>query len=178
MTEVTKPRYAMINVQPGYVVIEQEQFSLAHRAYFSAEAVAPREEYREGSRVWKSFDQAQSFQFDIRDALSGEVITFRELLGLVYYGVCRKGSDIHRLGDVAHENRISIYVATTYEAPDGSRLNISMDKIKILNQFFNERIRSRGKKILILPDLFDLNKEISYGLIAMDFGLTAMEETR
>ncbi len=178
MTEVAKPRYEMVNVRTGYVVIEQEQFSLAHRSYFSSEAVAPREEYREGSRVWKSFDQAQSFQFDVRDTATGEVISFGELLGLVYYGVCRRSSDIFRLGDIAHENRVSIYVAITYEAPDGSRLNISMEKIKVLNRLFNERIRTRGKKILILPDLFDLYKEISYGLIAMDFGLTAMEEAR
>lgn len=178
MAEVAKPRFTMINVQPGYVVIEQEQFSLARRAFFSGEAVAPREEYREEDRIWKYCDQAQSFQFDILDGQTREVIPFREMLGLVYYGVCRKGSDIFRLGDVAHENRISLYIAATYEAPDGSKLNISMDKVKVLNHFFNERIRSRNKKILILPDVFDLGKEISYGMIAMDFGLTAMEEAR
>ena len=93
-------------------------------------------------------------------------------------GVCRPGSDIYRLGDIAHEANVSVYIAVTYEAADGSRLNIPMEKIKVLNRLFNERIRTPGKKILILPDLFNLYREISYGLMAMDFGLTSMEETR
>jgi hypothetical protein len=170
------PRYRMVNVQPGYVIIERERFSGAARSYFSGEPVPPKEEYVEGSQVWSYAGMAQSFQFDVRDESTGAVTPFRELLGLLYYGCCREDSDVHRLGVLAHELDISVYVAITYEAPDGSRLNITPDKIRILNQLFNERLRSPGKKILILPDLFDLYKEISHGQIAIDFGLTSMEQ--
>jgi hypothetical protein len=170
-----KPRYEMINVQPGYVVVEQERFSHAARSYFSAEPVAPKEEYWEGKQVWSFSGMAQSFQFDVRDTSTESITPFRELLGLLYYGCCPEDSDIHRLGALAHELDISVYIAITYEARDGSRLNISMDKIRILNQLFNERLKSPGKKILILPDFFNLYKEVSYGQIAIDFGLTSME---
>ena len=170
-----KPRYEMVNIQPGYVIVEHERFSHAARSYFSAEAVAPKEEYWEGKQVWSFAGMGQSFQFDLRDNASGTITPFRELLGLLYYGCSNEDSDIHRLGALAHEMDVSVYVAITYEAPDGSRLNISMDKIRILNQLFNERLKSPGKKILILPDLFNLYKEISYGQIAIDFGLTSME---
>jgi hypothetical protein len=171
----TGPRYEMVNVQPGYVIVEKERFSGAARSYFSGEPSPPKEEYAEGKQVWSYSGMAQSFQFDIRDSSTGSVTPFRELLGLLYYGCCREDSDVRRLGTLAHELDISVYVAITYEAADGSRLNISEEKIRILNQFFNERLRSPGKKILILPDLFDLYKEVSHGQIAIDFGLTSLE---
>ena len=168
-------RYEMVNIQPGYVIIEQERHSRAERSYFSAEASPPREEYREGDKVWRFAHLAQSFRFDVRDHQTGETIRYDELLGLLYYGCCKPDSDIYRIGQVAHENRISLYIAITHEAPDGSRLNISMEKIRILNALFNERLVSRGKKILILPDLFNLYQAVTYGEIMIDFGLTSME---
>lgn len=169
------PRYEMVNVQPGYVIVERERFSGAARSYFSGEPAPPKEEYTEGRAVWSFAGMAQSFQFDVRDNATGEVTSFRELLGLLYYACSREGSDIHRLGVLAHELDVSMYVAITYESPDGSRLNIPMEKIAILNRLFNERLRSPGKKILILPDFFGLYKEVSHGQIAIDFGLTSLE---
>jgi hypothetical protein len=166
----------MVNVRPGYVIIEREMFSRAVRSYFAAEPSPPKEEYREGNQVWKYSAMAQSFQFDIRDNQTGEVTPLRELLGLTYFACCRPDSDLYRIGEIAQENRISLYVAVTYEAPDGSRLNISQEKIHLLNRLYNERIRSRDKKILILPDTFGLYTDMSYGAIAIDFGLTSMEE--
>jgi len=174
-SQATQCRYEMVNINTGYLIVEHEMFSRAVRAYFSSEPVPPKEEYREGNRVWKFSGMAQSFQFDIRDNTTGEVTSFRELLGLLYYGSCRPDSDIYRIGEIAHECKVSIYIAITYEAPDGSRLNISTEKIQILNRLFNERLRTREKKILILPDLFNLYKAVSYGEIMVDFGLMSME---
>jgi len=176
MNQPVKHRYEMVNIRPGYVIIEREMFSRASRSYFAAELSPPKEEYREGTQVWKYSGMAQSFQFDVRDNESGEVVPFQELLGLVYYACCREDSDIHRIGELAHDNRVSLYIAVTYEAPDGSRINISMEKIRILNRLYNERLRSPQKKILILPDMFGLYADMSYGAIAIDFGLTSMEE--
>jgi hypothetical protein len=165
----------MVDVRPGYLVIEQEAHTLRKRSYFVAESHPPREEYREGTEFWKPFETAQTFQFDVRDNRSGEVTSFRELLGLAYYACCKPDSDIHRMGELAHELRISVYVAITTEAADGSRRPLGFEKARILNALFNERLRSPDKKVLILPDLFGLYKELSYGQIAIDFGLTAME---
>ncbi len=171
-------RYQMVNVRPGHIIVEHDLLSRAVRSYFSDEPVPPVEEYREGKRIWQYAGMAQSFQFDVRDERTQEVVPFRELLGLLYYGSCKEGSVIRRIGELAHENKISIYVAITYEAPDGSSRILPEDKLRILNQLFNERLRTPDKKILILPDLFDLYKTMSYGEIMIDFGLTSMEEER
>ena len=175
MSEARTRSYEMVNIRPGYLVIEQEAHTLRKRSYFVAESNPPREEYREGTEFWKPFETAQTFQFDVRDNRSAEVIPFRELLGLLYYGCCKPESDVHRMGDLAHDLRISLYVAITTEGADGSRHEMPLEKVRILNMLFNERLTSPDKKVLILPDLFGLYKDISYGQIAIDFGLTSME---
>ncbi len=176
MAESARNRYEMINIQTGYLVVEHEIFSKSMRSYFSAEPVVPKEEYREGAKVWKYSGMAQSFRFDIRDNETGTVIKFDELLGLMYYGNCKPDSEIYKIGEMAMENKIFIYIAITYEADDGSRLHMDMEKIHVLNRYFNERLRTGNKKILILPDYFELYKQLSYGEIMLDVGLTSMTE--
>ena len=168
-------RYEMVNIQPGYIVVEKEMFSLAARSYFSAEPSPPVEEYREGGQFWKSSPVAQSVRFDIRDNQTREVISFAELLGLAYWASCRPESEIYKIGDMAQENRVSVYVAVTFERAGRSGPGIPMEKLRILNRYFNERLQRPDKKILILPDYFDLYKEFSTGQIMADLGLTAME---
>jgi hypothetical protein len=164
----------MVNVRPGYLMIEQENHTFARRSYFAAERTPPLEEYREGNEFWKPHDAAQTFQFDVRDTRTGEVVSLGELAGLLYYGCCARDSIVHRMGDVAHDQRISLYVAITTEGEKGPT-PLSGEKVRVLNELFNERLTSPGKKVLILPDLFNLHREITYGQIAIDFGLTSME---
>jgi hypothetical protein len=165
----------MVNVRQGHVIIEHEQRGQRARAWFSEEPVAPIEEYREGPTIWRYSGTAQSFQFDVRDNQTGEVVTFKELLGLLYYGCAKEGSPIRELGSIAEENRIATYLAITYENPDGTKSVLAPDKVRVLNRLFNERLTTPGKKILILPDLFDLYRSMSYGEIMLDFGMTSME---
>lgn len=177
-SQATQCRYSMVHVRPGHVVVEHDLLSRSVRSYFSDEPVVPVEEYREGKRIWQYAGTAQSFQFDVKDDTTGDLVPFRELLGLMYYACAKPDSDLHRLGQIAHDNNISVYVAVTYESPDGERTLLSGDKLRVLNRLFNDRLRTPGKKILILPDLFDLYKTMSYGEIMIDFGLTSMEEER
>jgi hypothetical protein len=168
-------RYDMVNVRPGYIVVEHEIQSKAMRAYFSSDPVAPVEEYREGNRIWTHTATAQSVRFSIRDTRTGEVVSFDELLGLAFYGSCPKGSEVWEIGDLAQEHKVSIYVAVTGESAGGERGGLPTEKLRILNRYFNERLRDREKKILILPDRFGLYREFSHGHIMVDLGLTAME---
>jgi hypothetical protein len=173
-TEIKSPRYEMVNVRPGFLMIEQENHTLARRSYFAAERVPPMEEYREGNAFWKPQAAAQTFQFDVRDTGSGEVVSFGELVGLLYYACCAEGSTIRQIGDLAHDERVSLYVAITTEDAAGPS-PMPLEKVRILNTLFNERLVSPRKKVLILPDLFGLHREITYEQVAIDFGLTSME---
>ncbi|MBM4394279.1 MAG: hypothetical protein FJ087_01155 [Deltaproteobacteria bacterium] len=168
-------RYEMVNVRPGYIVVEHERFSNAMRSYFSTEDTPPVEEYREGAKVWKYSGFAQSFRFDVMDRETGETHPFADLLGLVWWAGCRDGSEPAVIGDVAADQKVQVYVALTWEGPDGRRAPLAAERLKVLNRYFNERIREPGKKILILPDCFDLGRQFSYGQVMVDLGLTALD---
>jgi hypothetical protein len=172
MTAEAVPRYELANVTPGFVIIEKEMNTRATRAYFSAEAVPPKESYREGTGVWHFAEAAQSFQFSVRDNTTGAITRFDELLGLLYYGCLEPRSPLHQIGEIAHAVGISLYVAVAYEAPQGGPLELPAAKITMLNRAFNDRLRTRGKRILIVPDLFGLYGQVSHGQLMLDFGLT------
>lgn len=178
MDRPARPRYEMVNVRPGHVVIEQGMKTGRRRSYFSAEPVAPVEEYWEGAEMWTFTDAAQSMQFDARDTVTGATVPFTELLGLLYWGCCPEDSVLHRIGEIAQKNRVSIYVALTYETPEGQPTCLADEKVAVLNRLFNERLASSGKKILILPDLFDLYRTMNHGQIMIDFGLTDLGDER
>jgi hypothetical protein len=172
------PRYELANVTPGFVIIEKEMNTRATRAYFSAEPLPPKESYREGAGVWHFAEAAQSCQFCVRDNTSGEVTRFDELLGLLYYGCVEPHSPLHQIGEIAHAVGISLYVAIAYESAQGKPLELPAAKMAMLNRAFNDRLRTRGKKILIVPDLFGLYAQVSHGQLMLDFGLTDLPPER
>ena len=61
----TGHRYEMVNVRPGYVIVEHEVHSKQMRSFFSSEAIPPVEEYREGPKVLCSGRFAGSGAFRI-----------------------------------------------------------------------------------------------------------------
>jgi len=178
MSAEVVPRYELANVTPGFVIVEKEMNTRVTRAYFSPEPVPPKESYREGAGVWHFAEAAQSFRFSVRDTATGEITRFDELLGLLYYGCLDAGSPVHRIGEIAHAVGISLYVAIAYESPQGKPLELSAAKITMLNRAFNDRLRTRGKKILIVPDLFGLFGQVSHGQLMLDFGLTDLPPER
>lgn len=175
MASEAQSRYKMVNVRTGHVIMEHDVLSHAARSYFCDEPIPPREDYREGPHRWRYAGMAQSFQFDILDERTGETVPLREMLGLVYYANAKRDSTLHRLGSIAHDNGISIYAAVAYENPDGSVRVLDGEKVRLLNALFNGRLHTPGKKVLILPDLFDLYRTVSYGDIMIDFGLASLE---
>ena len=168
------PRHELVDTEPGYVIIERELKSQRPRAYFSSEPIPPREPYREGDATWNFWDMAQSLRYSVRDTSTGGITRFDELLGLLWWGCCDEGSEIRRIGELAAAVKIQLYIAIPYEGPDGHPVPLSAEKLTMLNHAFNERLRTPGKKILILPDLFGLLRQVSYGQIMLDFGLTTV----
>jgi hypothetical protein len=174
MSQATSPRYELVDTVPGFVIVEHSSPSNRSRCYFCAEATPPKQTYREGGEEWYFKEAAQSLQFSVRDNATGEVARFPEVLGLLYYGCLAPDSKLRRIGEIAHSTGVSIYIAITYDGPDGKLCEISPTKLEWLNRAFNDRIRTPGKKILILPDLFDIQQQVSRGQIMLDFSLTTM----
>ena len=75
----------------------------------------------------------------------------------------------------AEEQKIWIYVAVSHRAMEADQLGPWIEKLKVLNRYFGERLSSPTKRVLVLPDYFGLHREFTQGQLMVDFGLTSME---
>ena len=66
-------------------------------------------------------------------------------MGLLYYACCAKGSAVYQMGDLAHDQRISLYVAITVEGAEGPA-PLPLEKVRVLNALFNERLTRPGRR--------------------------------
>ena len=178
MSPGASPRYELVDTVPGFVIVERASPSGRSRCYFCAEATPPKQAYREGPEEWYFKEAAQSLQFAVRDNVTGEVARYPEVLGLLYYGCLAPGSQLRRIGEIAHAVGVSLYVAITYDGPDGQPCEVSPAKLEWLNRAFNDRLRTPGKRVVILPDLFEIGKQVSSGQLMLDFSLTSMTEDK
>jgi len=176
-SESTQCRYSMVHVRPGHVVVEHDLLSRSVRSYFSDEPVAPVEEYREGggsgsTRGPPSRSSSTSrMSRPVRSFLSRDARP--DVLRL-----CEAGKrPAPTRADRPREQHLRL-CRGHLRVGRGEHTLLSEEKLRVLNRLFNDRLRTPGKKILILPDLFDLYKTMSYGEIMIDFGLTSMEEER
>ena len=173
-TEPVTRRYEMVNVRPGYLMIEQENHTLARRSYFVAERTPPLEEYREG--ISSGSPRRRPRPSSSTSATPGPArwCPSASWRGCSITPAAPEDSTVYQMGDLAHDQRVSLYVAITTESEEGPA-PMPLEKVRVLNALFNERLTSPRKKVLILPDLFGLRREITYEQIAIDFGLTSME---
>lgn len=178
MSEASRPRYELVDTVPGFVIVERASPSGRSRCYFCAEPTPPKQAYREGTEEWTFKEAAQSLQFAVRDTATGEVARYPEVLGLLYYGCLEPGAKMRRIGEIAHAVGVSIYIAVTYDGPDGKPCEVSASKLEWLNRAFNDRLRTPGKRVLVLPDLFEIGKQVSSGQLMLDFSLTNMTDDK
>jgi len=171
-TEPMTRRYEMVNVRPGYLMIEQENHTSP-----GAPTSWPNRPALGGIPRGRSVLEAPGGRSDLPVRRPRHPHrrsrALRRAGGAAVLRLLREGQ--HRLpdGDLAHDQRVSLYVAITTKGEEG-HVPMPLEKVRVLNALFNERLTA-PKKVLILPDLFGLHREIMYQQIAVDFGLTSME---
>ena len=76
----------------------------------------------------------------------------------------------------AEDQKVWVYGALCYATPDGKEGTLDLDQLRALNEFFNARLRSPGKKILILPSTFRADPATCKALVLTDVGMLPEDE--
>lgn len=166
--------WQMTNVRYGFVVAEKCYHCKMERTYFAAEHTPPKEEYREGEHFWDYMGSAQSVQFGLKCDRCGLEVSFDDVLGLLTCAGCTPDCDAHVMSRICEDQRIWVYVALCYQ-PDVVSKNEMGDRLAILSQYFNARIRTPGKKILIVPGWLVKEIDICRGTVLKDVGMFEVE---
>ncbi|MCK5342864.1 MAG: hypothetical protein KAR20_05640 [Candidatus Heimdallarchaeota archaeon] len=168
-------QWEMINIRTGYIIYESSYPNSFTRCYFSEEEVEPVEEYKEADEFWKFAGSAQSVRYNLKCAKTSKIVKLDELLGIMFPDGKKCGGDIEVLQRISEPQQIFIYLALCFRGAKGEEMELTNEQLQALNEYFNDRLRTPGKKILILPERFAGPPERCFGHILIDVGLTSME---
>jgi hypothetical protein len=140
----------MADIQSGHLVVEGCQHCGARSTFFSPQLVRPIVDYREGPHFWQYLFGAQAVTFNLRCETCGETVDLSDMMGL-QLSTCEDAKcEVGRLAlELGRDT--SIYVALCADSTHASDRCVSDEGIAALNAYFNQRLRSGRKKILVVP---------------------------
>ena len=173
-TEGCTHSWQMTNIRYGFVVVEKCYHCKMERSYFAADHTPPKEEYREGEHFWDYMGSAQSVQFSLKCDRCGLEVPFDDVLGLMTCSGCTPDCDAHVMSRICEDQRIWVYVALCYQ-PDIVSKDEMGKKLAVLSKYFNDRLRTPGKKILVVPGWLVKDIDICRGTVLKDVGMFEVE---
>ncbi len=169
-----KHSWRMTDVHYGFMVVEKCFHCKNERSYFTAEHTPPKEEYREGEHFWNYLGSAQSVKFSLKCSECDLVVPLDEILGLMTCSGCTDDCEINSAVRICERQRIWPYIALLSEAGAKNKQQTA-EKLAILSTYFNDRIRTEGKKILVLPGWLIKDPDMCRGSVLEDVGMFEME---
>ncbi len=160
----------MVNVQPGFIITENCFKCHKTSTYFSYEQKPPLEEYREGDHFWNVMQSAQTIRYDLQCKICHKRVPYKELLGLLMCTGCDKKCKVDKLRKKLEKERTWVYVAFGFLPVEESK-QLSQDKISILEDYFNQRRKSKTSKIRIVSSAMIDNIKNCYADVIKDVGM-------
>jgi len=164
-------RWVMTNVRHGYLVVEGCFQCGARSSYFSAEAVAPVEEYQEGKHFWIHLGSSQAVKFDLTCRECGKTVSLDDMTALML-STCTNPSCA--VADLARQGGPStwVYVALCGDSSHATGRCVSPEGIRALNEYFNQNLKPSSKSIVVVPCELCCGIDKCQGIIIADTGLT------
>jgi hypothetical protein len=164
--------WQMTDVKYGFIVTEKCYHCNDLRTYFSFEEAPPKEEYKEGDHYWDYAGSAQSIKFNMKCARCGKAVAFDDLMGLMQCVGCDAACYINIISRICESQNIWVYGGLSYQS--GAEVDLPAEKLEVLTAYFTSRLRTPGKKILVLPGSLRRNPETCRGEILKDVGMLSL----
>ena len=119
---------------------------------------------------------AQTIQFNLRCEKCKKIVSLRNLMAIMQCEHCTEDCPLNLISQTAEEQKIWAYGALCYATPEGKEGTLDLEQLLALNEFFNARLKSPGKKILILPSAFRANPSSCKAIILTDVGMLPEDE--
>ncbi len=166
--------WSMADVRYGFMVTERCFHCKDERSYFAEEHVPPKEEYREGEHFWDYLGSSQSVRFNLKCDKCGEKVRLDELLGLMTCSGCTADCDFNMIARICEEQKTWVYGALLYKR-EAARKPETAEKLAVLGRYFSDRIKTPGKKILVLPGWLVKDFDVCRCTVLEDVGMFQTE---
>lgn len=164
-------QWEMTDILYGYLVMEGCPKCGGRASFFSTEAVAPGEEHKEGEHFWIPLGSSQATKFNLKCTKCGEVVHLDDLMGLMMSTCKEPQCEVANISK-SEGKGTSVYVALCADSTHSSGKCISAKGLDALNEYFNQNIKTPGKKILVVPCIKCCDIDVCKGIIIADIGLT------
>ncbi len=165
--------WSMTNVRSGYLVVEGCYHCGARGSFFSTEPAAPMDEYRQGEHMWRYLSSSQAVAFGLRCEICGTVVDLSDMTGLMLSTCedpeCQVGCMALEMG-----KGTSVYVALCADSSHSAGHCVSDEGVAALGEYFNQRLRSAHKKIVVVPCSMCSDIDCCAGVVIADAGLTEL----
>ena len=118
-------------------------------------------------------ETAQSIRFDLQCKECGKVETFNELMGLMMCTGCIEDCDVNRLMIELEAEHTWVYVAFGF-LPVDEKKQLSLEKIAIVEDYFNQRRKSSTSRIKIISHEMVKNYATCYAEVIRDLDLLSL----
>ncbi len=170
--EKCKHSWKMTNVRDGFIVTERCYHCNKLRVFFSYEEVPPKDEYKEGEHYWNYAGSAQSFKFDMECTKCGKSVSFESLMGLMHCVGCNARCHLNILSQIGEMQNIWLFAALAYHL--GNEIDLPIENLEVLTDYFTSRLRTPGKKILVVPGSLRHDPDTCRGEMLKDVGMLSL----
>jgi hypothetical protein len=168
-----KHAWKMTNLRDGFIVTEKCYHCNRMQVFFSYEDVPPKDEYKEADHYWNYAGSAQSVKFDMECTECGKIVSFEDLMGLMHCVGCDAGCHLNILSQICEGQNVWLYAALSYQA--GGEVDLSVESLEVLTDYFSSRLRTPGKKILVVPGSLRRDPDTCRGEMLKDVGMYTLE---
>jgi hypothetical protein len=167
-----KHTWKMTNLRDGFLVTERCYHCSMMRVFFSQEEVPPKDEYKEGDHYWNYAGSAQTVKFDMECSSCKRVVSLEKLMGLMQCVGCDPDCRLNVLSQICEEQNIWVYAALAYDI--GDEVDLPVEGLSVLTAYFTSRLRTPGKRILVVPGSLRRNPDTCRGEMLKDVGMLSL----
>jgi hypothetical protein len=164
--------WKMTRVRDGFIVTEKCYHCKLDRVFFSYEEVPPKDEYKEGDHYWNYAGSAQSVKFDMECTKCHKVVSFEDLMGLMHCVGCDPKCKFNIVAQICEGQNIWVYGALARHLDKD--IDLPVESLDVLTDYFTSRLRTPGKKILVLPGSLRSNPDTCRGEMLKDAGMLSL----
>jgi hypothetical protein len=169
--DTCKHEWTTINVKNGFLVTEGCSHCGARQALFTPDDRQLVDSYMVGPHKWRFLSSSQAVKFDLKCTKCGKETILDNMVGLM---LCLECKDDCKAGALArHEagENVWVYLALCGDTSHLVEGCVSEEGAKALTEYFNSKIKTPGKKIVIVPCSYRPSVDTCQGEVLADVGM-------
>ena len=167
-------RWSVTNVRSGYLVTEGCFHCRNRISFFSAEPVAPIEDYHEGKHFWNYLGSAQASKFDLKCQTCSHEVRLDELMALMLCWRCTPECEVNKIASQDPLQKTWVYVALCANSSHATGACVPEESLRALNEYFNAGLDDPQKRIIVVPCSLLKSVDSCQGIVLADIGLTEL----